>query len=135
MEFSPRAGSTATEQERLREIEGAERVALLPLAHSIAVSPGTEGDEPAYVFIEWSPSNVERPFPGTAIWRAALEGYLEHGASTDEHPLVRQALERSLSRFPTVSSWLRWADGERERRQDRGSRGSVIGAPLTPWPW
>lgn len=136
MKFFTQRSSGGTEQERLREIEGVERVPLLPLAHSIAVSPGTEGDEPAYVFIEWSSAKVERPFPGTAIWRAALERYLDHRASSDAHPLVRKALQQSLDRFPTLDSWLRWADGERQRRQDTRRRcGWVIDAPLTPWPW
>jgi len=80
-------GQFAAQREDLRQIDGADRVPLLPHAHMIAVAPGVSHDErsddPVYVFIEWAPGMVERPYPGSAIWRAVLEQSLEHWQSQE----------------------------------------------------
>ncbi|MGH7669053.1 MAG: hypothetical protein ACRENQ_06125 [Gemmatimonadaceae bacterium] len=98
-----------------REMDGVERVALLPTAHMVAVAPSVDADDPAYVFIEWTPDLVERATPGSAVWRAALDAYLaSDGLHDDPHrDQLRMEITRSLVRFPSLDAWFRWRDFER----------------------
>jgi hypothetical protein len=116
----------------LRELDGAERISDLPLARTIALAPGLppglrDGDEgPTYAVIVWWPGAVECPCPGSALWRAVLEQFLENEAlypTTDASSLhdnpVRAAVIADLQRFPSLEAWLRWRDHDRtvpERR-------------------
>jgi hypothetical protein len=123
------------DQEILRQYDGVERVALLPYASFIAVVPGTDAEEPAYVFIEWAPDVIERPYPGSAIWRAALERYLAHPRDDDPtYRALRPVVMEGLDRFPSLEAWLRWADRERvvptaARPRRRPSWPTIL------WPW
>lgn len=108
------AGS-ARESDALREYDGAQRVARLLDARAIALAPGADdAAEPVYVWIEWSAGIVERPLPGSAIWRAVLSQYLNRPAGPDPtEPAVRRAVAMSLSRWPTLERWLAWRDHQR----------------------
>jgi hypothetical protein len=118
----------ARERDTLRDLDGAERVAALPLARMVALAPGAQGEEePSYVFIAWSPDAIECACPGSALWRAVLAQYLAKGAqrglprSTDDGDApIREAVMRDLRRFPSLDVWLRWRDHDRsvpERRR------------------
>jgi len=101
-----------------RAIEGEDRIPLLSAAEVIAVSAGA-GDEPPYVFICWSAEIAERPYPGTAIWRAAIERYLAspvRNAAAEE--IIRPLVASSLARFDSLEAWLHWMDHERDRNAD-----------------
>jgi hypothetical protein len=112
------------------QLEGIERIALLPRAEFLAVTVGGEIDAPVVVFIGWGGEVVERAYPGTAIWRAAIERYLAGPISTDPgDPIVRAAAEESLIRFPTLDRWLAWEEHERERRTEAHERRRELTAP------
>jgi hypothetical protein len=122
------------EHDVLQRYDGVERVALLSLAEFVAIAPGTTGDEPVYVFIEWAPQMVERPYPGSAIWRAAIERYLAQPRDGDPtYQALRPVVEDCLRRFPSLDAWLRWANRERvvpeTRRREKVSWRTII------WPW
>ena len=98
--MSPASYGQHTEQrEDLRNIDGEERVPFLSQAHMIAIAPGTPQEDhlegPTYVFIEWAPGIVERPYPGSAIWRAVLERSLDHLDEQSRNQSDRQAREDS----------------------------------------
>lgn len=111
--ISPSHGEQS-EREARRQLEGSERIALLPSAEFLGVTVGTDPEEPVIVFIGWRVNLVERPYPGTAIWRAALDSFLRAPQSKDPaQPLVREAAQSSLHRFPSLERWLWWSDHER----------------------
>lgn len=132
-------GQYGTERDRLRQLEGVERIDLLPLAEHVALTPGTLADEPAAVFIEWAPGAVERPFPGTAIWRAVLERFLRTARPDDRQwGILRPIIAGNLDRFPSLDAWLRWADHERMvARADLAAPGRLRPEPTLGivWPW
>jgi hypothetical protein len=105
-------GRAAADRAVRHALDGAERVALLPRAAFIAVAPGsTDKDEPPYVFIGWTRDAVERPYPGTTIWRAVLERYLDAPHPDDPgHAIVRTLVGDALARFPSLDAWLWWSD-------------------------
>lgn len=122
------------EQDVLRQYDGAERVSLLSSAEFVAVAPGATGEEPVYVFVEWAPQIVERPYPGSAIWRAVIERYLAQPRCGDPaFRVLRPIVEDCLRRFPSLDTWLRWANHERvipeaPLRKEASWRSIV-------WPW
>jgi|GEM_PF-3060821 len=123
------------EREYLRQLEGVERVALLPYASHVAIAPGTSAEEPPYVFIEWAPGGVERPYPGTTIWRAVLERYLTEPHDQDPaSAALRQIVAESLRRFSSLDAWLRWVDHERLAPAP-GERAHRFAWPTIVWPW
>jgi hypothetical protein len=94
------------------EYSGDARVPWLPLARSLSWAPPAPGADPAeqepiYVWIEWSPGVTERPFPGSALWRAAL------ARIANRVPSSAPVIEDELRRFLDFESWLRWRDHER----------------------
>ena len=116
-----------------RAYEGEERVPLLGLAEFLAVVPGFDPEEPVYVFIQWAPGIVERPYPGTAIWRASLDRYL---ASDSTKPALRPLVAKSLEHFQTLEAWLRWADFERRARRDQDPNDTETIPPFAAiWFW
>ena len=127
--IGPHYGSESARQAR-RQLEGEERVAQLPLAEFLAVTVGSEPGEPVVVFIGWRSDLVERAFPGTAIWRAAVESFLRSPPMDDlGNSIVRAAAAESLDRFPSLDRWLGWHDHERQaraaRRTERRARGTL----------
>jgi hypothetical protein len=109
-------GQHESAQNELRQLDGIERVGLLPIARMIAVCAGLPDNDPAYVFIEWEPTVVETPYPGSAVWRAVLEQLLR--TSGDEEPSfrsIRHALQVDLERFPSLEEWLHWRDHGRSK--------------------
>lgn len=110
-----------------RLLDGTDRVPLLSLAQAVAIAPGESaapgpsGGDPTFVFIVWCPGVIERPHPGSAIWRAALERFLaSHGTSpacddggVAESDPVRHAVAADLERFPSLEAWLDWRDHDR----------------------
>jgi hypothetical protein len=110
--------ASASEEQR-QHGAAAERVPLLPFARMVAFTTGLPNEEPAYVVIEWAPGIVERPYPGTPLWRAVLEQWLAHisaptsaerPSTTPDDTLVRQAVCVDLERFPSFEAWLHWRD-------------------------
>jgi hypothetical protein len=126
-----------SESEVLRRLDGVERVALLPYARLVAIAPGRDVQQPVYVFIEWVPGLIERPYPGSAIWRAALEHYLAQPRDGDPTfaalaPIVRACLER----FPSLEAWIRWSDYERILPTAwYGGQPKRFSWPGIIWPW
>jgi hypothetical protein len=109
-----------SEREARRQLEGEERVALLPSADFLAVTAGSEPGDPVVVFIGWTPGLVEHAYPGTAIWCAAVRKFLR--SPTTHNPgesVVRGTAAESLERFPTLDRWLSWYDHERQARSAR----------------
>ncbi|MDE3151236.1 MAG: hypothetical protein KGL93_03220 [Gemmatimonadota bacterium] len=131
------AGTFWREEIVRREMDGAERVPLLARAHMVALAPPVEGSEPVYVYVEWTPGQIERPVPGSAVWRAVLDAYLavDHPTQPQES-LVRAAVRASRDRFPSLEHWFRWRDEERRTSRERpadpkqGLRWTSI-----RWPW
>lgn len=104
MNIIEQRGEHQKEREQRDALEGIERIALLPLARHVALVPGATAHEPPYVFIEWAPGAIERPYPGTAIWRAVLSRYLaEQGTS---HPFVPPSEPWSPSRSKDSPRWM-----------------------------
>lgn len=98
-----------------RALEGEERIPLLSAAEVIAVSAGA-GDEPPYVFICWTADIAERPYPGTALWRAAMGRYLASPVrNVAAEDIIRPLVESALARFDSLETWLRWMDHARDR--------------------
>lgn len=121
MEIGASRTHTVVEQEARRQLEGVERIARLARADFLAVTVGDSPDAPAIVFIGWTAELVERTYPGTAIWRAAIERYLASTPNGDPgDPLVRAMARESLTRFPTLDRWLSWLDHERQRAARAG---------------
>lgn len=117
-----------------RALEGEERISLLPAAEVIAVSAGS-GDEPPYVFICWTAEIAERPYPGTALWRAAVERYLASPArNAAADAIIRPLVESALARFDSLEAWLRWMDHERPRDAD-ASRKTPATVEGPWWAW
>lgn len=124
--------AAASEQAARRQLEGEERVGLLHTADFLAVTVAGSPHGPSVVFIGWSETLVEQAYPGTAIWRAALERFLRTPPSQDPaDELVRRSAVESLARFQSLEDWLRWSDHEREREvaPRQGARECWIGAP------
>ncbi len=93
----------------VRRYDGAERVSLLPLARFVTVAPSTDPEEPVDVTIEWNPGWIEKPLPGSALWRAVLEGRLaQPGPPSPVEPVIRRQIAQSLERFPDLESWWAW---------------------------
>lgn len=133
-------GQHQMQREQLDELEGVERIALLPLALHVALAPGATADEPPYVFVEWAPGAIERPYPGTAIWRAVLSQYLigQSGNSpVNNDPArdsIRHVVAESLERFSSLDAWIRWADHERVPAADsRVTADERARVPVTGW--
>lgn len=104
-----RAGPAALTAELVRQYDGAERVPALPSARLVSVAPATRNADPVLVAIEWVPGVVERPAPGSSLWRAALAARLaEPSRDTPDDALVREQIEQSLARFPDLESWWHW---------------------------
>lgn len=133
-----------SEAEILRRLDGAERVILLPFARVVAFAPGDTPEDPAFVWIEWAPGQLERPLPGSALWRAVLVDFLRGEPSGDPaEPLLERMILESLRRFPDLDTWRRWASTpppprpasgaprKPSRRPGRGARAS--GRWLGPW--
>lgn len=132
-------GLYETERTRREELEGTTRVALLRHALHVALVPGVTACEAPYVFIEWAPGVVERPYPGTAIWRAVLNWYLTAPDNGDPAaPVIGPVVAAALERFSSLEAWLRWTDHERllryeaETAHPRKQRRHV---PVLRWPW
>jgi hypothetical protein len=110
----------------LREYDGGARVSQLAVAELLLWAPPAPATdfaerEPIYVWIEWVPGAVERPLPGTSLWRAAL------ARIADRVPTAAPMIEDDIRRFPDFESWLRWRDQDRrppaaspERDRPRG---------------
>jgi hypothetical protein len=93
---------------------------MLHDADFLAVTVAGSPDGPSVVFIGWSETLVEQAYPGTAIWRAALERFLRTPPRQDPgDDLVRQSAARSLARFQSLEDWLSWSDHKREREVAR----------------
>jgi hypothetical protein len=117
--------SAEAEREARRRIEGVERIPLLESAEFVALTVGTEPEEPVTVFIGWYSELTERPYPGTAIWRAAVERFLRAAPTGNSgERQVRIAAEASLDRFPSLDRWLTWADHERPVARSRPAQPS-----------
>jgi len=97
--------------EEKRALDGADRVAWLPLAATVIVGPPREPDEPASVIIEWEPGRVERPVPGSTLWRAAVGREvrrLEEEAAGAPEELLADRLSRAAERWPDIDTWWAW---------------------------
>ena len=102
-------GLTAEELELLARYDGAERVKDLASAKLVMIAPSGSADDPVAVTIEWAPGAMERPLPGSALWRAVLARRLEADAAGDPGAeVVRLQIRRSLERFPDLESWWHW---------------------------
>lgn len=113
MPDAPAHTDLAPERAR-QELEGVDRVNMLSEAEFVCVMSASGPEEPVVVIIGWRRDVVERPYAGTAIWRAALQRFAHaarDGTPTDG-PLIDAAM-RSLDRFPTLDRWLAWHDHER----------------------
>jgi hypothetical protein len=109
-----------SQREARRQLEGEERVGRLPAAEFLAVSVGSEPGDPVVVFIGWTPDLTEFAYPGTAIWRAAVESFLRSAPTQDPgNAIVRAEAVESLRRFPSLDRWLSWYDHERQARAAR----------------
>lgn len=108
-----------------RQLEGGERVRLLRTADFLAVTVAGSPDGPSVVFIGWSATLLEQAYPGTAIWRAALERFLRTPPTNDPAAaLVRRSAAESLARFESLESWLAWCAHEREHEVPRSRAGA-----------
>ena len=108
-DLDPAETARRLELEQLRQYDGAERVPLLEFAHLITIAPVAREDDPALVQIAWSPSALEHPFPGSSLWRAALEVLLARAPSDDPADAVlRSQISRSLERYPDLETWWHW---------------------------
>jgi hypothetical protein len=135
-EFDPRGGTHWEEEVSFRRLDGVERVPVLPFAHMLAVAPAVEPDDPAYVFIEWTPGQVERPIPGSALWRAALNEYLATAdPSEPQAPQLRMAVAQSLAHFPSLEAWFRWRDHDRRPPREPPPHRARLGWSRLRWPW
>lgn len=98
------------DDELVRLHDGAERVPLLPWAELLIVAPSADPQLPPEVAIRWSSERIEQPIPGSALWRAVLQQRLaaapDPGDPSDR--IVRDQIERSLERFPSLESWWSW---------------------------
>lgn len=96
--------------EQKRALDGAGRVAWLPLAATVIVGPPREPDQAASVIIEWGPGRVERPVPGSTLWRAVIEREvrrLEEEAGVAAQ-LLADRLSRAAERWPDIDAWWAW---------------------------
>jgi hypothetical protein len=120
-------------------LDGVERAPFVPLARLVAVSHGTTVEEPPYVWVEWSPGILERPYPGSAVWRAALQHYLLRPTGNDPAAhLLRPIIAACLERFPTLESWMRWTNQQRvvpEAGTTPRRRHAWLLWPTGSWPW
>lgn len=105
-------GGLHARQETLAWFDGSDRIPFLPLASYVAFAPGSAPDEPPFAWIIWRPGVIERPLPGSALWRRILQQFLERpdplGAAEQS---LRAVVAESLERFPTLESWIRWDAG------------------------
>ena len=107
--FNEGPGPTQTDLDLARRYDGIERIALLPYAEFITLAPSTRLDDPVDVTIEWGPDRVEKPLPGSALWRAVLESRVARPATPDPaERLIRHQILGSLARFPDLESWWAW---------------------------
>ena len=105
----PFDGLSAEELELLARYDGAERIQDLASAKLVLVAPSRSADDPVAVMIEWATGTLERPLPGSALWRAVLAGRLQAKAYGDPGAeVVRLQIRRSLERFPDLESWWHW---------------------------
>jgi hypothetical protein len=124
--------STVSPADARREYDGEGRVPWLPCARSLSWAPPAPAadaaeQEPIYVWIEWTPGTVERPLPGSCLWRAAL------ARIADRVPAAAPVIEDELRRFPDFESWLYWRD--RERRPSATPTRVQVPRLLLRWPW
>jgi hypothetical protein len=125
--------------ELLRRYDGAERIERLPLAQFVTLAPSADPDEPVDVTIEWGPTTIEKPLPGSSLWRAVLSARLEQPLTADPaESIIRSQIKSSVERFPDLETWWAWLRtgwtappkaGERALRN--GPRWSTS----TGWPW
>jgi len=105
----PRPTDTDPNADRARQYDGIERIPFLPDAEFITVAPSTSVDDPVDVTIEWAPGHIEKPLPGSALWRAVLESRLAPPATPDPADrLIRHQILGSLARFPDLETWWAW---------------------------
>jgi hypothetical protein len=93
----------------LARYDGAERIPDLGSSRLVMIAPSASADDPVAVTIEWAQGTIERPLPGSALWRAVLERRLE--AQRDGDPgaaAVQHQIRRSLERFPDLETWWHW---------------------------
>ena len=125
-----------SERQARRQLEGTERVALLPSAAFLAVTVASEPGDPVVVFIGWSDAITEHAYPGTAIWQAAIRSFLASPSTGDyAEPIVRKAAAESLERFPSLERWLAWYDHERQARGERRRRSGESAPSWNPLFW
>jgi len=107
---SPPGASGDLSPEQRRFIDGIDRIPLLDFAESVIVGPPTRPDEPALVVIEWTGGRVERPPPGSTLWRAVIARELAPLESADDPPSRERAeqLGASLRRWPDLDTWWTW---------------------------
>jgi hypothetical protein len=105
----PDGGLPAEELELLARYDGTERIAALASARLIMLAPANATDDPVAVTIQWASGAMERPLPGSALWRATLWRHLAMAGPDDPTTdVVRRQIRRSLERFPDLESWWHW---------------------------
>jgi len=134
----PQAEHRALEEALLRQHDGAERVARLPCAQFVVVSPGTRARDPVFVEIVWSAQAIEHPIPGSTLWRAVLADWLLRHPSLDPvEGTLRAAVEQSLARWPDLETWWHWlrtgwtAPPSPRENEENGRRAE----PGSGWRW
>lgn len=127
--------------ELLQRYDGAERVPALPYARLVAIAPQAREDDPVDVTIVWGPGPeaVERPFPGSTLWRAALERRLAQPPRQEAADRVLRAqIARSMERFPDLDTWWHWlrtAWTAPPKPEEDGTRRRAERAGGWVWPW
>ena len=92
-----------------RQYDGIERMPLLAHAEFITLAPSTDPNQPVDVTIAWGLDRVEKPLPGSALWRTVLENRLARQITPDPaERLIRHQILRSLDRYPDLVSWWAW---------------------------
>jgi len=92
-----------------RQYDGAERIPFLAAARLVLLSAAANEEDPVSVLIQWTADSFERPAPGSALWRAVLDGRLAMPPGDDPgEGLLRKQIEISLRRWPDLETWWRW---------------------------
>ena len=109
MSLRPPDSLSSEELALLAQYDGAERIADLATARLIMLAPANATDDPVAVTIQWASGDMERPLPGSALWRATLWRQLAMAGPVDPaDDVVRRQIRRSLDRFPDLESWWHW---------------------------